>query len=831
MARKLEVQIVGDASSLQRALGKATNTSNKFGGSLKTLGKVAAVGVGGAFVGLGLALKNGYEEMAEAQKVAAQTGAVLKSTGGSANVTAKEVDSLAQSLSRMSGVDDEAIASGENMLLTFTNIRNEVGKGNDVFNQATATLLDMSTALGTDMNKSAIQLGKALNDPVKGITALTRVGVTFTAGQRAQIKEMVAAGDAMGAQKLILAELNKEFGGSAKAAGETFPGQLAKLRNSFDEVTAKLTQALLPYLERFVDWLNQNMPTIQRVITTTMDTIIAVVAAVAPVIGTLIGWFQRLANFSRAHWAEVQAAAQRVIAWYQTNIAPAIQNVVNAIKAIWDRFGADILNILQRSFGVIRTIIQTTLGNIASVIQAFLAILRGDWGKAWSEISEIPGRTLRGVVNVIRGLFGLWLAAAKALAGAIIQGLTAGLAGVAGVITSALSGAAAAARNLAVGVGQAIIGGVVDGLSGLFNAVKNKAESMIKGALSSLNPFSPVEHGGVIYIGEPIVRGAIKGLENLSSSFTAKTNEVTKKAVEGALTAVRDGQDKFKDAWASYGDAAVAAFDDIASKIQTPAEKALATMHRLREAGEIKTAVTEARTGLAEAQAGGDPAAILQAQKTLDEALYRQKEYGLQQRANLERAKMDEQIEVNRLKFEQWLATRTVQQQQELTKEGTGQKKIVGHIASYGPAWAQAGRDLGAQLAAGLRDARGWVMDAANELAAAMSSAIGAASQARSSAKTISQNIQTKIEGRAGGGPVRGGTPYIVGERGPELFVPNTAGIIQPNQSPRNIPGGVIFHQYVAGSVVTERQLVEMVREELIRLGRYNAGGVLGGVG
>jgi phage-related minor tail protein len=34
---------------------------------------------------------------------------------------------------------------------------------------------------------------------------------------------------------------------------------------------------------------------------------------------------------------------------------------------------------------------------------------------------------------------------------------------------------------------------------------------------------------------------------------------------------------------------------------------------------------------------------------------------------------------------------------------------------------------------------------------------------------------------RAGGGPVNSGSPYIVGERGPELFVPSMSGQVVPN--------------------------------------------------
>src|SRR4051812_20995055 len=225
MARKIAVEIVGDSRSLERAfkrsaagaskfdkqIGKGGKGGRVFGGLAKGAGLLTgALGVGG----LTSAAKASFDEMAQGQRVAAQTAAVLKSTRGAANVTAGDVDKLATSLMNKSGVDDEAIKSGENLLLTFTNIRNGVGKGNRIFDQATGTILDMSTALGQDTKSSAIQLGKALNDPVKGITALQRVGVSFTKGQKDQITQMVKTGDTMGAQKLILRELNKEFGGS-----------------------------------------------------------------------------------------------------------------------------------------------------------------------------------------------------------------------------------------------------------------------------------------------------------------------------------------------------------------------------------------------------------------------------------------------------------------------------------------------------------------------------------------------------------------------------------------------------------------------------------------
>src|SRR3989304_10241798 len=93
--RELKVEIIGDSRSLERAFRRSSRASGGLGSSLKTLGKIAAVGVGAAFAGLAATLKVGFDELSEGQKVAAQTGAVRESTGGIANVTAKQVGGLA----------------------------------------------------------------------------------------------------------------------------------------------------------------------------------------------------------------------------------------------------------------------------------------------------------------------------------------------------------------------------------------------------------------------------------------------------------------------------------------------------------------------------------------------------------------------------------------------------------------------------------------------------------------------------------------------------------------------------------------------------------------
>lgn len=259
----ISVPIVADTSGLIRGLSKGQSGLRRFG-------KIAA-GVAGAaaFGGLVATVKVGIDEFVEAQKVMAQTNAVLKSTGGAAKVTAADITTLSSSIMRMSGIDDEAVQSGQNLLLTFTKIRNETGKGNDIFDQATLAMTNLSVAMGKDLSSSAILVGKALNNPVKGVSALSRAGVQFTDDQKTLIETLVDSGNVMDAQKMILRELETQFGGSAEAAGKTLPGQLNILKQTFSNLAGELVAGFLPSVARaatsLVDFLQKfaKQPTLE----------------------------------------------------------------------------------------------------------------------------------------------------------------------------------------------------------------------------------------------------------------------------------------------------------------------------------------------------------------------------------------------------------------------------------------------------------------------------------------------------------------------------------------------------------------------------------------
>lgn len=217
------------------------------------LGLVRGAAIGGvALAGLTTQIVAGVHALQELEDVEAQTRAGLKSTQGVSGQTADSIRRLAEEYEELGGVvDDKVIQAGENVLLTFTNIRK------DAFEPALAAALDLSTRMGTDLPSAALQLGKALNDPVRGLTALRRVGVQFSEEQEDQIKRYVELGDTAAAQQIILAEVNKEFGGSFAEAGKTNQATIARFQDSVEELQKNLATAFLPAIDKIARRLNE----------------------------------------------------------------------------------------------------------------------------------------------------------------------------------------------------------------------------------------------------------------------------------------------------------------------------------------------------------------------------------------------------------------------------------------------------------------------------------------------------------------------------------------------------------------------------------------------
>ena len=172
---------------------------------------------------------------------------VFRSMGDTTGTAAKNAQDYAETLARQIGVDDDVIKSTEAKLATFKAVSNATALQAGIFQRATNAAADLAATGFGEMESNATQLGKALQDPVKGLTALAKAGVTFTAQEKAKIKTLVESGNQLEAQKVILSAIESQVGGVAKATANASEIQGV----AWDNAAQSLGEALLPMMDRF----------------------------------------------------------------------------------------------------------------------------------------------------------------------------------------------------------------------------------------------------------------------------------------------------------------------------------------------------------------------------------------------------------------------------------------------------------------------------------------------------------------------------------------------------------------------------------------------------
>lgn len=468
--------------------GFEAEANSKIGGTLKNLAKGAAVAF--AAVAAKDFLSGAIAEAQEAAKVTAQTEAVIKSMGGVANVTADHVGKLAESLSNKTAIDDEAIQGAENLLLTFGKVRNEVGKGNNIFDQATEAAVDMSVALGTDAKGAALQVGKALNDPLKGITALTRAGVSFTEQQKDQIKAMVASGDTLGAQKLILSELTKQFGGSAAAAATP----MDKLRVTFANFQETLGTALLPVINQVVGALSKFLP----VVAPFLPILVPLGAAIAAIV------------VATKVWVAVQTALNVILT------ANPIGLIIVAIAALVA--GIVIAYKNSETFRVAVDTVWTVLKNVATFI---FGTVVGAFGAMSTAVS--------GVINFVRNNWPLLLAILTGPFGLAVRAIATHFDTIVGFVKSLpgrITGAIGNVGSMLYQHGREIIAGLLRGLKEKFE----EAKSWVSGIAPHIAKLKgPLDYDRRLLVpaGKAIMDGLRHGLESQMGALVGTLGRVT----------------------------------------------------------------------------------------------------------------------------------------------------------------------------------------------------------------------------------------------------------------------------------------------------------------
>lgn len=434
-----------------------------------------------AAVGFGAILKTGFDEAKDAAEGTAQLAAGIASTGNAASVSVDGLNSLASSIQDYSGQTDDSIVKSEQLLLTFTNIKNN---GPDkIFDQATKASADMAAKFGGDASQQAVLLGKALNDPVKGISALQRVGVSFTDSQKNTIDAMVKTGDVAGAQKVILGELNTEFGGAAKAAGESFPGQLKRVHRAFEDLSQGIVQGFLPVmgpaLEGVITILKKVTPVATDMAQKVADAAARVGAGIKAVF-TLLKTGDFTGGIGKALGVEEDS-----------KVVDVILNIRGGFVAMFAAFKAGGHDVTSSGFAGFMERIGLTAREVTGGIHAMFAAYKAGNGDVTSSgfagFMERVGNGAREVTGGIRAFFAAFKAGGDDVTSSGFAGFLEGLGlkarGVFDSIKSVLSGID---FKGIFGSLFSIIGPLIPQFMGLFSSI-----SPIQTVFKSIEPFLP----------------------------------------------------------------------------------------------------------------------------------------------------------------------------------------------------------------------------------------------------------------------------------------------------------------------------------------------------
>jgi hypothetical protein len=867
----------------QKSAFVVKNLENNMGKAFKSLAMVA----GGAALAGGAIAKVLLSQAYEAKKVTAETNAIIKATGGAANVTAQSVAALSDKLSMQIGVDDELIQKSANLLLTFKQVQNQTGAGNDIFTQAVTLAQDLGSVFGST-DSAAMQLGKALSDPVAGLTALKRAGINFSESQKETIKNLVAQGDLLGAQKVILNEVSSQVGGTAAASATGFD----RMKVAVENVAEQLGTLLLPAFEDLANWITTTVVPIISEFATVVGTE-GLGAAIGNLSGKFLDWIGNLKGtgeviywvlaaiaaltagiyaFSVAEAVATVAVTAFDVAWNASGIgliATAVAAIVVAVVAmalkwqwlrdvlidVWNAIVTGVQFYINMFLTYFSTLINTAIIGINILIRAWNAVQWGDDIPTLDHINwqlNIMGlqiddnaKKVKNLNNGIGGMGQLWMALGnktftppdppKSFSGAGKTIKTA--AELLKEFTDKLKSYGSELKAVAQATKQ-----IESANKSLVKAIKDvtaanddltAAQSAVADALAN---FNQVARGFGV--------GSAQAAEAQRNLSQAQRDGVRAGIdLADAQQAVAAAQQKIIDLQKAADPRTIQEAQDNITKATydlADAQKELDRAQRRGNVREIEMAsialrdaqnnLTDAQTELNDANEAADPQALIDAQEELTNAELDAEEARLAlidatDAVTAAQTLLNEAINGAAVGTEAYNAALELLNTAR-ADEAAAAQAVIDAIDAEAEARARVTEAIEAEA-----EAKRDLADATNELNIArglVTPAQIAAAQAATGINAPALDFSgvdfaalgrymkaTGFKGRANGGSVMENMPYIVGERGQEMFVPSSNGTIIPNHELSQSGMNIIVN--VAGSVTTERQLVEQIRVGLLK--------------
>jgi len=213
------------------AMGAAQGMASQLGplglvlGALGPAGVAAGVGIGGLIT----VLSAGVRAAEQFERLGLRTEAVVRATGGAAGYSAGQIRELSQEIARSTLASTEGVEAAAQKLLTFRSVAGET------FARTLRAAQDLASVGFGTIESATVQLGKALENPAEGMSALTRIGITFSGAQKQVIESLVATGRAAEAQGVMLSVVEKQVGGAGKAEAGGLAGAYDTLGQNVQE--------------------------------------------------------------------------------------------------------------------------------------------------------------------------------------------------------------------------------------------------------------------------------------------------------------------------------------------------------------------------------------------------------------------------------------------------------------------------------------------------------------------------------------------------------------------------------------------------------------------
>ena len=374
-SRTLKLSILGDVSDLNKSLSTAGKDVDSFGDKIGKAGAkigqafaAAAAAAGAAAIAIGI---ESVKAAIADEKAQTQLALALENATGATQAQIKATEDSILQMSLATGVADDQLRPALGRLVRSTG---DTEKAQQLLAQA----LDISTATGKPLETVANALGKAYEG---NTTALGKLGIGLSA---AELKSM--------SFEQVQGRLSDLFGGAAAANAETYAGKIARVQVAFNEAKETLGVALLPILDKFLSFINQNaLPAISAFSDafslTKGDGFGKVINDVGKIIKDIVqpifeafkGQFDRIKKTIMENKGEFESFVDVVKA-----LAPIVGKVLGTAFTAVGKVADAVLNVIANVLGALKPIINTAIDGINLLIKGINLIKPG------ADIAPIP---------------------------------------------------------------------------------------------------------------------------------------------------------------------------------------------------------------------------------------------------------------------------------------------------------------------------------------------------------------------------------------------------------------------------------------------------------